>query len=105
MAMKALTTQQKQALVTLREGMGGISEEKRQHQKKLISARKAIRKFLQSQPATIPQIAAAVDMPCDEALWHITGMRKYGQVSESGEEGDYVLYALVASEEVTTAAH
>lgn len=103
MAMKSLTAQQKQALATLRQGMGGISEQKRQRQKHLVSARKAIQKFLEAQPATIPQIAAALNMPGDEALWHITGMRKYGKVGEAGEEGDYVLYALTAGEEKAAA--
>ena len=103
MAMKALTSQQKQALAALRESKGGISEEKRAQQKQRISARKAIKKFLQAEPASVPQIAAAVGIPADEAMWQIAGMRKYGMVSETGEDGDYVLYALVATEEKAVA--
>ncbi len=105
MAMKALTSEQKQALATLRAGLGGISEQKRQTQKHLTGARKAIEKLLAAQPATVPQISAALNMPSDEALWHVTGMRKYGKVAEAGEDGDYPLYALVAYEEKATAAH
>lgn len=99
MALKTLTADQKRALATLREAMGGISEEKRQSQKHLVTARKALVKFLRQQPATVPQIAAALQMPSDEALWHVTGMRKYGKVTEVGEDGDYPLYALVDIEE------
>jgi predicted transcriptional regulator len=105
MAMKILTAEQKQALTTMRERMGGISEEKKQHAKQLKAARKAITKLLGEKPATVPQIAAALSMASDEALWHITGMRKYGLVAETGEEDDYVLYALIANQEDAAAAH
>ncbi len=104
MTMKTLTPEQKQALATLRSSLGGISEQKRQAQKRLVTARKAIQKFLEAHPATVPQIAAALQMPTDEALWHVTGMRKYGKVAESGEEGDYPLYALVVQEDRVAAA-
>ena len=105
MAMKTLTSEQKKALATMRERMGGIGDEKKQHQKYLIAARKTIRKLLAEKPATVPRIAAALNMPSDEALWHVTGMRKYGQVSEAGEEGDYFLYAPVAGDEKPAAGH
>ncbi len=105
MAMKPLTVEQKQALAALRTTLGGISEEKRQAQKHLLAARKAIQKYLEAQPATIPQIAEALRMPADEALWHVTGMRKYGKVAEAGEDGDYLLYAPVAYEENTAVTH
>jgi hypothetical protein len=105
MAMKTLTSEQKQALATLRASLGGISEQKRQAQKHLIAARKAIQKLLEAQPASVPQIAQALSMPADEALWHVTGMRKYGKVAEAGEDGDYPLYALVAYEEKAAAGH
>jgi predicted transcriptional regulator len=105
MAMKILTAEQKQALTTMRERMGGISEEKKQHAKQLKAARRAITKLLREKPATVPQIATALSMASDEALWHITGMRKYGSVAEAGEEGEYVLYALIANQENTAAGH
>jgi hypothetical protein len=105
MAMKILTAQQKQALATMRERMGGISEKKKQHAKKLKAARKAIVQMLTEKAATVPEIATALNIPSDEALWHITGMRKYGQVVEAGEAGDYFLYALVVSEDVVANAH
>ena len=105
MALKPLTADQKRALDSLRESLGGISEQKREAQKHRIAARKAIQKFLEANPATVPQIAAALQMPADEALWHVTGMRKYGKVVESGEDGDYPLYALLKLEENAAAAH
>ncbi len=105
MALKPLTAEQKQALAALRASLGGISEEKRQAQKHLIASRKAIQRLLEAQPATIPQIAETLNMPRDEALWHVTGMRKYGKVAEAGEDGDYLLYAAVAYEEKPSASH
>ncbi len=104
MALKPLTPDQKRALASLRESLGGISEKKRDAQKHRIAARKAIQKFLEAKPATVPQIAAALQMPAGEALWHVTGMRKYGKVAESGEDGDYPLYALLKQDENTAAA-
>lgn len=103
--MKTLTPEQKQALASLRASLGGISEQKREAQKHRIAARKAIQKLLEKKPATVPQIALALQMPADEALWHVTGMRKYGKVAESGEEGDYPLYALLKQEEKSADAH
>ncbi len=105
MAMNPLTTEQKQALAALRARLGRVSDEKRQAQKHLLSARKAILKMLESQPSTIPQIAEALNMPSDKALWHVTGMRKYGKVAEAGEDGDYPLYAPVAYDEKPGAGH
>ena len=105
MALKPLTTAQKQALTGLRTSLGGISEEKRNAQKHLLSARKAILKMLETHPATVPQISDALNIPSDEALWHLTGMRKYGKVAEAGEDGDYPLYAPLAYEETPAAGH
>lgn len=105
MAKKALTPDEKEALACLRASLGGISEEKREAQKRRIAARKAIQKLLEARPATVPQIAMALQMPADEALWHVTGMRKYGKVAERGEEGEYPLYALLAQEDTAAAGH
>ncbi len=105
MALKTLTAEQRQALAVLRESIGGIGEEKRKAQKELLAARKAIAKLLEAQPATVPQIAEALKMPAHEALWHLTGMRKYGKVTEAGEDGDYPLYALVAEQAQPAAGH
>ena len=64
-----------------------------QFQKKTI---KAIRQALETDPATVPQIAAAVGLPSATVLWFVAGMKKYGQVVEAGEDDSYFRYALVA---------
>jgi len=105
MALKTLTAEQRDALKGLRESMGGISEEKRKAQKQLLAARKEIARLLAVQPATVPQIAEALRLPAHEVLWHVTGMRKYGKVTEDGEDGDYLLYALVPDDAQAAAGH
>ena len=105
MEMKRLTSEQKQALAKLRAVAGGVGKEKQKAQKHLIATRKAIQKLLEAHPATVPQIAVALDMPSHEVLWHVTGMRKYGQVTEAGEDGDYPLYAPVAYEDKAETGH
>ncbi len=62
-------------------------------QKKTIQA---IRAVLETEPATVPQIAAAVGMPTDTVLWFVAGMKKYGQIVEAGQDDSYFRYALVA---------
>jgi len=56
--------------------------------------RKALKAAMQAGPMTVPQIAAAVDLPADQVLWHVTAMKKYDQVTEVGQDGEYYQYAL-----------
>lgn len=100
---KPLTKEQKQALKTMRARLGPVSAERREENKRLVRARKAIRGALAAAPATVPQIAAAADLPTDVTLWHVTAMKKYGQVREAGQDGDYVQYALAEEAEASSA--
>lgn len=68
-----------------------ITQERLKEQKAI---RKVIRNVMAEKPLTIPEIAAAADMPSDEVLWHITAMKKYGLVVEVGQSGDYYQYEL-----------
>jgi predicted transcriptional regulator len=105
MALKALTAEERQALAKLRAIAGGMRPEERTRHQAFLARRKAIREFLANGAATVPSIADAVKLRADEVLWHLTGMRKYGQVVEAGEDGDYLLYALAAQETATAAGH
>jgi predicted Rossmann fold nucleotide-binding protein DprA/Smf involved in DNA uptake len=98
MSLQPLTAQQKQALAKLREIAGGVHPEERRKHQAMVSRRKQVRAALEREPSTIPRIAAELNLPPDEVLWHITAMRKYGQAEENGEDGDYVLYALAAEQ-------
>lgn len=58
--------------------------------------RKQLKKVLKEGPKTVPDLAAETDLPADQVLWHITAMKKYDLVVESGmnDDGEYYLYAL-----------
>lgn len=95
MDLQPLTSDQKRALAKLRASAGGVKPEERKKHQAMVAHRKAIRGVLERGACTVPAIAAELSLPSDEVLWHLTAMRKYGQAAESGEDGDYVLYALV----------
>jgi predicted Rossmann fold nucleotide-binding protein DprA/Smf involved in DNA uptake len=44
--------------------------------------RARILELLESEPRTVPEIAAAMDCPTHEVLFWIMGMRRYGRVRE-----------------------
>ena len=47
---------------------------------------------IRDTPKTAPEIAAAVEMPTDQVLWHLTALKKYDVVAEQGMCGEYILY-------------
>ncbi|MCA9956144.1 MAG: helix-turn-helix transcriptional regulator [Ardenticatenaceae bacterium] len=64
-----------------------------------LKEQKAIRRQIcqptRDEPKTIPEIAALTGIPAHEVLWHITAMKKYGLVTETGMCGEYYLYQRV----------
>ena len=58
-------------------------------------ARRTISQAMRGGAETVPEIAEASGLPADRVLWHITAMRKYDLVIETGKSGDYYRYALV----------
>ena len=42
-------------------------------------------------------MAALSGLPAGEVLWHITAMKKYGLVVETGMCGEYYLYQMLRS--------
>ena len=65
------------------------------HQRRL-AERKKIRAALAGGPATVPELAAASGVPSRSVLWHVAAMRKYGELVEDAQAGDYFRYRLVA---------
>ncbi len=61
----------------------------------LQAIRKKVRTALGGEALTVTELAAAIAMPADQVLWHITAMRKYGLVAEVGQDDGYYRYALV----------
>jgi hypothetical protein len=64
----------------------------------LLKEQKAIRRqicqAIRDTPKTVPEVAEATGLPTDQALWHITAMKKYDLAVETGMCGEYYLYQL-----------
>jgi predicted Rossmann fold nucleotide-binding protein DprA/Smf involved in DNA uptake len=56
------------------------------------AVRKTLSRVLQGEPRSIPDIAVATNLPPHEVLWHITAMKKYGEVVEDGMDDDFAYY-------------
>jgi predicted Rossmann fold nucleotide-binding protein DprA/Smf involved in DNA uptake len=62
--------------------------------KELQAIRKEIRQAMQTEPRTVPELAAATGLPANEVLWHVIAMKKYNLVSEVGLDDGYYRYSL-----------
>jgi predicted transcriptional regulator len=75
---------------------------RKQHQKSVVRTQALLKeqkqtqqqicRLMRDQPRTVPDLAQATGLPGHEVLWHITALRKYGQVVETGQAGAYYLY-------------
>ena len=65
----------------------------------LLKEQKAVRreicKHIREEPKAVPEVAALAGLPASEVLWHVTAMKKYGLVVETGMCGEYYLYQKV----------
>ncbi len=59
------------------------------------ATRREICQVMRETPKTVPEIAAATGLPTHDVLWHVTAMKKYGLVVETGMCGEYYLYQRV----------
>ena len=96
-ADKAKAKALRELLARLRAERGAAVDEAVARNKARQAARKKVRAAMTSGAATVPDIAAACGLPSGEVLWHVAGMRKYGELVESGQVGDYPTYALKTS--------
>jgi hypothetical protein len=87
----------KATLKKLRDERGAAVDEITRRNKERQAARKKVRAALAGGPATVPGIAAASGLHSRDVLWHVAAMRKYGDLVETGTDGDYCTYALVAT--------
>jgi len=69
-----------------------------EHTQALLKAQQAIRRqmcqVLRDGPKTVPEVATATGLPAHQVLWHITAMKKYNLVEETGMCGEYYLYQM-----------
>lgn len=89
----------KATLKQLRAERGAAVDEITRRNKERQAARKQVRAALVAGPATVPALAAASGLPTQEVLWHVSAMRKYGDLVETGTDGDYCTYALAGAAE------
>ena len=47
---------------------------------------------LRDKPMTVPEVAAAVNLPASEVVWYMASFKKYGMIVEKGMCADYPLY-------------
>jgi hypothetical protein len=86
----------KATLKKLRDERGAAVDAAVERNKQRQAVRKQVRAALAAGPSTVPALAAATGLPSREVLWHVAAMRKYGDLVESGMDGDYCTYSLVA---------
>jgi len=82
-------------LKKLRDERGAAVGEATERNKLRQAVRKQVRAALAGGPSTVPALAAATGLPAQDVLWHVGAMRKYGDLVESGMDGDYCTYGLV----------
>jgi predicted transcriptional regulator len=81
-------------LKKLREAHSDSIEQTRAQLKAQQEVRRAISQAMKGGAQTVPDIAGASGLPAHDVLWHITAMKKYDLVVETGKDGDYYSYAL-----------
>lgn len=87
-------TREQRPIEVLRARHGGMSKALKEYFNERQRVKKAIRAALSEGPRTVPEVARACAIPPPAAMWHVMAMRRYGEIIDAGERGDYVLYAL-----------
>lgn len=84
----------REAMKALRKERGDMIEIAQQRLKEQTRIRKEIARVLKVGPQTAPAVSAATGISTEVVFWHLMALRKYGQVVEAGEDGDYYRYQL-----------
>lgn len=81
-------------LEIFKQRQGGATDELLDYVKATNKRKSAVKKALKDGPKTVPELAEATGFAPRDVLWTLTAMRKYGQATEDGVDGDYPRYAL-----------
>jgi len=75
----------------------GIKPEVTAIRKRTTLVQKAIREAVGEGMMTVPEIAAASELPTQEVFWHINAMRKYGEAATvvDEEKESFLCYRLL----------
>lgn len=79
-------------LADLRKENRDLVEQNQAALKEQQAIRKTLRRGLQGEPRSIPEIAKNSGLPAHEVLWHVNAMKKYGEVIEDGMDDDFEYY-------------
>jgi predicted transcriptional regulator len=98
MSARKVTQSRGEMLKRLREEHAATVERTRAFFKEQKHVQQEIGKVIREQPKTVLEVAEATGIATHEVLWHLTAMKKYGLVAETGMCGDYPLYQRVVEE-------
>jgi hypothetical protein len=87
------------ALKSLRERRGADLEATQAQLKEQIRVNRDLTRLLEAGPKTVPALAEALGMPTDKVFWHLIAMKKYGQIAEGEQDGDYFQYRIIKPQE------
>ncbi len=90
--------QWREGLRVFRERMGGLTDAKKAYLKADRDARKALREALRFGPKTIPELTQQLNLPGEKVTWYVMALKRYGEIVEAGQAGDYFRYTLKESE-------
>lgn len=99
MTEKMSAKERAQMMKELKEQHAETADRAQEYLKAQQKVRRELKKAMKPGPMSIPQITEAVGLPMEEVLWHVVAMKKYDDVIETGQEGDYYLYALAGWKE------
>ena len=85
------------ALRIFRERMGGLTDGRKSYLKADRDTRKALREALKSGPKTVPELTHQLNLPSQNVMWYVMALKRYGEVVEAGQAGEYLRYALKES--------
>ena len=85
---------QRETLKSLREARKAYIARARQTIKKNHKILRSIQEQIAPGPKTIPEIARALGTDTAQVLLFVSALKKYGQVTEGPQDGDYFKYGL-----------
>ncbi|HSB78047.1 MAG TPA: hypothetical protein VLM91_04620 [Candidatus Methylomirabilis sp.] len=88
----------REALKVFRERMGGLTDAKKAYFKADRDTRKALREALRFGPKTIPELTQQLNIAGEKVTWYVMALKRYGEIVEAGQAGEYFRYALKESE-------
>ncbi len=88
----------KRPIEILRDRHGGMSKQLKEYFNEQQRIFKAIKTALKAGPKTVPQLAAECKLDPPKAMWHVMALRRDGDLVESAERGNYLVYSLKGAE-------